>query len=281
MLKTSLIKNASQVYVMAVYLSDLCKKIGKDAYLESFIRAEHGTGTGFFGIGNTGSIDCVKERLRGITDSLDQKYKTWKKIDFVSESCKNLENPDFRNIHRVEHTREIQNLYRDFENDFIISGKKFTVPEIIVWVITHQVVCLIEQKEQRPQNFYDDNVPFSKYTKPIFYKNKDISNYTLEQLRDLNRTRFKLILDSVAQYDFAEAIKKQTDSLLRSTKKHTLPPIKLAVDYHNNQFELLYHHYHHKVNKRTNPQDKKWYDPTDTALWNEWKREKNEKLSMA
>lgn len=281
MLNQQLIKNASQAYVMSQYLADLCQKIGKDAYLSSPIRLEHGTGTGFFGVGNTGSTDCVKERFRGITDNLGQRYSCWQKIDFVSQSCLNLTYPDFRTTHRVEHTREVIDLYRQFEKDYIIEGKPFTAADLAVWVIVNQVVCLIEQTEQKSQDQYDDQQPFSKYSSPICYKGYDISAATRDELIEINKIRFASVIESLRNHDFAKINKHHETTLLNTSKKHTLPPMDIAVKYHDDVFELLEAHYTHKLNKRTNPADKKWYSEQDTEKYNNWKKAKqNETLSM-
>jgi hypothetical protein len=281
MISQKLITNASQAYVMSKYLADLCQQIGKDSYISSLIRLEHGTGTGFFGVGNTGSTDCIKERFRGVTDSLGQRWSCWQQIEFVSRSCIGISNPNFRTTHRVEHTREVIDLFKDFEQEYIITGRSFTANEMAIWIIEHQVVCLIEQREQKKQAHYNDQRPFTKYSNAIFYNGTDISNYTLDQLKEINKTRFNKDIEILSEYDFSEHNAKNEKSLLEGSKKHTLPPMTLAVKFYNDQFELLEKHYHHKLNKRTNPADKRWYNAEDTTKFNDWKKAKNEKLSMA
>ncbi len=273
MLNKQLAKNISQAYIMSKYLAELCKQIGARAYLTSPIRLEHGTGTGFFGISNTGSTDCIKERFRGVTDNLGQKYSCWEKIDFVSESCLSITSkPDFRNTYRVEHTREVIDLFREFEKEYIIGGKPFTANDLGIWIVEHQVVCLIEQWEQKDQSHYNDFKPFTKYANPIFYKGTNISEYNLDQLKDLNRTRFATQLKEIKEYNFSKLNDEHTTNLLTKNKKHTLPPMTIAVKFYNDQYELLDRHYRHKLNKRTNPADKKWFNAEDTAMFNEWKK---------
>lgn len=262
---------------MSKYLADLCKKIGKDSYLSSPIRLEHGTGTGFFGVGNTGSTDCIKERFRGVTDNLGQRWSCWQEIEFVSASCVGITSANFRTTHRVEHTKEVIDLFKEFEQEYIIGGKPFTPNLLGAYIIEHQVVCLIEQTEQKNAGNYDEEHPFSKYSSKIFYKGTDISGYTHAQLQELNKQRFAHILKELEVFDFSGLVQKHTNDLLLTVKKHTLPPIKIAERFHNNEFELLHQHYRHKLNKRTNPLDKKWYSEADTKRYNEWKKA-NEKI---
>lgn len=276
-----LVKNASQAFVMAQYLANFCRRVGKDHYLSSPVRLEHATGTGFFGVGNTGSTDCIKERFRGVTDNLGQRWSCWQRIEFVSQSCVGITQADFKKTHRVEHTREVIDLFKTFEQQFIIGDKPFTANDLAIWIIENQVVCLIEQKEQRSQLHYDDSKPFSKYANKIFYNGTDISAYTLPQLIELNQLRFADVIDSLRRYDFTKLNEKHHNDLIVQKKKHTLPPLELAVKYHNDQFELLDRHYHHKLNKRTNPADKKWFSAEDTAKFNNWKKAKlNEELQV-
>lgn len=272
----ALVKNISQAYVMSKYLADLCKVIGKEAYMNSAIRKEHGTGTGFFGISNTGSTDCVKERLRHATDSLGQKFDRWQQIQFVSQGCLGMtERNKFE--HRVEHTRECIDLFKAFENDYIISGRNFIPNDLGIWLIENHIVCLILQREQRKQSFYNDNKPFSKYSGAIYYQNQDISHFSLEQVKVLNKQRFANQIEEIKNFNFTSLIDHERRSLLMTKKKHTLPPIDIAIKFHDNEFELLERHYTHKLNKRTNSADKKWYCVHDTARFNIWKN-KNEKI---
>ena len=136
----SLEKNIAQSFIMSRYLSKLCKAIGSEAYLKSYIRLEHGTGTGFFGISNSGSTDCVKERFRAITDSLGQKFDNWHNIDYISEGCLGMTVRDSK-VHRVEHTREVIDMFLAFEREFIIPGKDFTPADLGAWLLENQVVC--------------------------------------------------------------------------------------------------------------------------------------------
>ena len=259
----SLIRNISQAYVMSTYLSKLCQQIGRDNYITSHIRNEHGTGLGFFGVSNTGSTDCIKERLRGITDSIGLVYKTPQHIKFISASCVNLVNFNFRTTYRVEHTREISELYLEFEEKFIMSGISFTPADLGTWLITNQVVCLILQIEQLSKSFYDLNRPFSKYSTSIMYNDTDISNYTISQLQNIAAKEYATELAGIQSFNFSNELEKQTANLITKTKKHTLPPMELAVQYYNDHYELLSQYYMHKVFKRTDPSNTKWYDESD------------------
>lgn len=269
MVERSLVKNITQAYVMSQYLADFCQQVGVDNYLNSFIRAEHGTGTGFFGIGNTGSTDCIKERFRAITDALGQKFDRWQEIDFVSEGCVGMQMRQ-KELHRVEHTREVIDLFKTFEQKFIMSGKKFTPADLGVWLIENQVVCLILQSEQKSKTEYNDNQPFSKYSAKIYYKGIDVSEYTLDQIKQLNRQRFADVIKNLKTFNFKDLLDKQCRNLLHTKKKHTLPPMELAVKFYNDQYSLLREHYHHKLKKRTDPNDKKWYSKQDADDYYRW-----------
>ncbi len=269
MLNESLIKNLVQAYVMSQYLSDFCRQVGAENYINSVIRSEHGTGTGFFGISNTGSTDCIKERFRAVTDALGQKFDCWQQIDFVSESCIGMTQRD-TNLHRVEHTRDVINLFKDFEQEYIIPGKKFSPADLGTWIIENQVVCLILQSEQLPKKYYNDAYPFSKYSTKIFFQGTDISGYDLAQIININKTRFASIITELHKFNFLSMVKEQTTLLLETKKKHTLPPIELAIRFHNDQYSLLREHYHHKLEKRTDPNDKKWYNKKDADDYYRW-----------
>ena len=265
----SLEKNIAQSFIMSRYLSKLCKAIGSEAYLKSYIRLEHGTGTGFFGISNSGSTDCVKERFRAITDSLGQKFDNWHNIDYISEGCLGMTVRDSK-VHRVEHTREVIDMFLAFEREFIIPGKDFTPADLGAWLLENQVVCLILQSEQKSQKHYDDNIPFSKYSAKIYYQGTDISNYTLAQLKEFNHTRFSSEISAIQNNDFTCAVDLQEVNLLKKTKKHTLPPMSVAVSHYNNEFALLKEHYHHKLNKRSDPKQPKYYNKIAVDSYHQW-----------
>lgn len=264
-------KNVAQVFVIAKYLSDVCAAIGKDAYLETVIRLQHCGGKGFAGVGNTGSTDCLKEAIRRVTDSLGQRYKTWQDIQFISDTCLNMPaDPSFKSVYRVEHTREVSKLCEQFETEFILSGKTFTLYDIAQWIIENQVVCLIKQTEQKPSVHYDDNLPFSKYTSKIMYNGTDISLYTLAQIKALNLTRFAQELNDIKTHDFTKALASQNAQLHKPNGNHSLPPIPLVVQYHDDENELLYRHYRHKVNKFSDI-NCSWYNQNKTTLYENWK----------
>lgn len=145
-LSTSIVRSVSQAYVMARYLQELFECVGVD-YQNSPIRLEHGTGTGFFGVSNTGSTDCIKERFRGITDGLGLKYRTIDNIYFRSRSCMALKHRD-KAIHRIEHTYELIDMYNDFEELYIMSRRPFSANDLATHVIESQIVCLIEKRAE-------------------------------------------------------------------------------------------------------------------------------------
>jgi hypothetical protein len=144
----TIINAASQAFVMSQYLQNLYLMVGREIYLNSPIRFEHGTGKGFFGVSNTGNTDCIKERFRKVTNGLGLKFDSIEKIYFRSESCRDLKLRD-KMMHRVEHTYEIKDIYIDFEKSYIMSDKTYTPQDIAVHIIENQVVGLIKQSEQK------------------------------------------------------------------------------------------------------------------------------------
>jgi hypothetical protein len=260
---------ASQAYVTAKFMSDFHKQVGTEAYLESPVRIHHVTGNTWFGVNSVGDTDCLARQFRLITDSLGQSFKDWDSIEFVSESCLNLQERN-RKIHRVEHTREVITFVKQFEQDYIIGGKPFTAATIAINLILNQIVTLINQSEQLTAYHSNDNKPFSKYNARIYYRGTDVSDYTLDQLLDINAKRYKQIIAQINDYNFTELNSKHSKQLIGVVGKHTMPSLELAVKYHDNMFMLLNKHYHHKLNKRIDPTNTKWYNADDTKAYTDW-----------
>jgi hypothetical protein len=62
--------------------------------------------------------------------------------------------------------------------------------------------------------------------------------------------------------------------------------LTIAVQYHDDEFELLDQHYQYKISKFSEPlksdgKKNKWYDEERKILFENWKKLKNEELSMA
>lgn len=267
MTRTVLVSNVAKAYVIATYLRNLHETIGDPAYMTSFIRKEHGTGQGFFGIGNTGSYDCLKETLRGITDGLDLKFSTFKKIPFVSASCVGLEQR-IKEVHRIEHTIEISAQYVDLETRCIRGREDLTPQSLGRWFIENQIVCLIEQVEQTGQ--YSAKTPFLKYSAPIFYNDQNVSHLSHSEIRTLNKSIFSDELTLVANYDFSSAVEKTKNKLIQLQAKHRLPPLELAVLLANDEKALLDQHYLDKLQKVTTP-GSRYFKQSQLDRWNEWK----------
>lgn len=264
------VQNLSQAYVMLEYMVELAKEIGVDNYMNSFIRLEHGKGTGFFGVSNSGSTDCIKERFRGFTDGLGQSYNNLMKIEFISESCLNFETIN-KSEHRVEHTRDVINLYKSFEKEYIVLGRPFSANEIGLWLIENHIVCLILKHEQKSIKYYNDNHPFSKYNCKIYYNGEDISGLHLDEIKEINKLRFINEIQEIKDYNFSGINEINRGKLIGGNRPHTIPVMEIAKNYHSSMYNLLDLNYAHKLSKRTNPLDKTWYNAEDTSRWETWK----------
>ncbi|MCP5131550.1 MAG: hypothetical protein H6985_18455 [Pseudomonadales bacterium] len=280
-LSTSIVRSVSQAYVMARYLQELFECVGVD-YQNSPIRLEHGTGTGFFGVSNTGSTDCIKERFRGITDGLGLKYRTIDNIYFRSRSCMALKHRD-KAIHRIEHTYELIDMYNDFEELYIMSRRPFSANDLATHVIESQIVCLIEKKEQKTgtdlRTSHNKQEPFSKYSSTVFLGESDVSAISKSEILEINRTRFAELLERVSTYDFSEDVDAAKQKLIvggpkEASRKHTLPLLSFAKQYARDEFSLLRHHYTHKLEKRMD-RGSRWYGEADSQRYLRWLNESN------
>lgn len=264
----SLTRHASQAYVMCNYLSGLCQQLGRERYMRSLVRLQHGPGTGFFGVSNTGSTDCVKERFRGITDSLEQSNSCWRGIDFISETCINIDAPDFRNVHRVEHTHEVSDLYCAFEESFIVPRHQFSANDIAIFIVRNQIVCLIQQVEQRSRWSFDHALPFSKYSRKIIFNREDVSECSVAELIAINDIRYANLLDRLRSFDFT-ALNATNSTKLTGDGHHTMPSLEIAERFGEDEFELLTRHYRHKLWKRITP-GSAWYSAVDADRYRKW-----------
>lgn len=273
-MKPKLVTAITQHYVMTKYLSRLHQLIGTTPYLadNNWIRREHGTGAGL-GPSNTGSCDCVKERARGITDGLKLKFDSVEHIIFVSESCLGLTSNMYnRNIHHIEHTYQLSHMYLDIEKNFVLSEREFLPNDIGKWVIENQIVCLIKKGEQRSEDdpLYDKLIPFSKYTTDIFYNGINVSNYTIDQIKQITIEHFANDLADVSSYNFNDRVLETSNRLLHSPKvKHTLPDISIAQSYYNNRVKLCELHYVYRFKQMSTLG--KYYNTQFLLEYNEYK----------
>lgn len=274
MLPANLVSNTATAWIIAKYLQDFCQKVGVDHYLTSAIRYQHGNGTGgfrFLGMGNpqkrlsaSGNNDCVKERFRGITDGLKLTYRSIDKIQFRSASCVNLRER-CKTLHRVEHTVELIDIYHDFENQYIITTQNFTANDLAKFVLQQTLVCLIEQKEQKPAGTYNLDMPFSKYSAKVFYQGQDVSGYTRTELFAITAREYGDLFKALHTYDFTEVINNKKSKLIDSGLNHSLPALDMAVKYHNNPLALLKYYYHHQRKQLTESDYKPRYYNHDLA----------------
>jgi hypothetical protein len=269
----------SKVYVIAKHMADLHKKVGTEAYLKSPVRTQHVTGNIWFGVNSLGDTDCLARQFRCMSDSLGQKFDNYDNIDYVSESCVNDTVFDFKNTHRVEHTFEVISFVRQFEQDYILGGKSFTSNSIGTDFVNNQVVAIVKQNEQLTAFNLNDDKPFSKYSEPIIYRGEntsilksgdDATHLTRDELIEVNYQRYANLTNEIIDYNFTKLNDTNTKNLIGDIKKHSMPNLELAVKYHDDMFMLLNKHYHHKLNKRIDPNNKKWYNADDAKSYADW-----------
>jgi hypothetical protein len=263
-------KATARTTALALYLQKFRQIIGPERYLNSIIRREHGTGTGLFGVSNTGSRDCLKESIRGITDALSLSYRTPDALPFRTESCIGIKVFD-RNSHRIEHTIEVIELYHEFEAHFILNDQEIDLSDVGKWIIENQVTTLIEQHEQRRKGHYTSEQPFSKYSRPVLYNlQKDVSTISREELRMLTCKHFSEQLSSFLTINGQPFLDTAIASFDGSgSKAHTLPLLDVAVEYNDEEFELLTRHYKYKLSKRLDP-NSRWFSANDAARYRAW-----------
>lgn len=252
-------------------------------YLNSLVRRQHGIGGSWMGSDNGGSDDCAKERFRRITDALGLKNKTPLRVWLRTGTCLNETNFIFKGKnkngkHRVEHTNEVAGLYKEWELDKIMSPERFTPNEMGRWVIERQIVVLCEDAEQIRGWKWDSNKPFSKYSTSVYnaLDGSDVSNYTLEQIQELNRKVYQRELELIDSYDFTQDIERARKSF-DASDHHFLPPIDVMVQRHeltkDNQHWFLENIYKEKLRKLKDltKTGKNGYDPQLVKEHNDWK----------
>jgi hypothetical protein len=272
---TPLINAVARTTALARYLQSFRLVVGEKDYISSFIRKEHGTGAGFFGVSNTGSRDCLKESIRGVTDALKLTFKTPENLIFRSKSCLGLQEYNSK-IHRIEHTVEVNDLFLEFEMKFIYPDTEIDFMIVGKWIIKNQITTWIEQLEQRRKKDINKHLPFSKYTTQVFYMGTDdVSKLTRPEVQEINYKHFIGYLDCLSQASNAEALEKAIISFDGSQgRPHTLPSIDLASTYLHDECALLYHHYGHKLRKRTT-ETSRWYSKADAERYLLWLRSRS------
>jgi hypothetical protein len=265
-----LLSAAARTTALAQYLQNFRKCIGIEEYQRSVIRREHGTGSGFFGVSNTGSRDCLKESIRGITDALGFSYRTPQNLIFKTESCREATAFD-RSIHRVEHTIEVKDLFLEAESKFILSDNPILLENIGEWIVTNQITTWIEQREQLRKGQYTYDLPFSKYSSEVFNMDGlNVSNFTRGEITELNSKMFVEEIASLRRLEAKTSLSRAIASFeSAAAKAHTLPPLNLATAFHDDEFMLLNMHYRHKLSKRAQ-EGGRWYSEKDTRRYAEW-----------
>lgn len=263
-----------QAYVLCQYLRDLASELGAEAYRTNLVRMQHGPGSGFFGVSNNGSMDCASAAFRRVTDALGQTNRDWSGIEFKSETCIDVDAPTFVRGngagHRVEHTWAVAEIFRLFEREYIELGREFTPSDLAKFIVPKQIVCLIRTREQISSGRIDAARPFSRYSCRVLFRGVDVSELSLVQLIQLNHERYAQLLAEIDRTNFATLVDKYKESLLRGTGGHTLPQLALAVSHGTNEFELLCRHYRLKLQKRTDPDNSRWFNASDAARFSEW-----------
>jgi hypothetical protein len=267
--KMKLINAAARTTVLAKYLQKFRQHVGNEKYLQSLIRREHGTGSGFAKVSNTGSRDCLKESIRGITDALNLKYNTPKALIFRTDSCRALTVFD-KTIHRIEHTIEVRDLYLELEYKFILADEPIYLDKIGVWVVQNQITTWIEKHEQRGRREYDHAKPFAKYKSNVFLNDRDVSDLSRLDITDLTSHHFFKEIEILEGVKSNGALDKMTASFDGAdAAPHTLPPLELAVEAYNDDFKLLTEHYRHKLKKLTQS-GSSWYSEHESTRYAAW-----------
>lgn len=225
----------------------------------SYIRLEHGTGTGFGAVSNTGSADCLKEQFRNLGVRLGAKFDRLDQIYFKTKKGLKIKQSN-RTEHnlRVEHSLELaKDLFPMYEREFIINGTSDTDPmTVMFWLIKHHVAVAIHPSEQKTgdagKEYKKNNFkyPFSKYSGPVFYKGIDISNYTYKKIQHINLSEHSKI-----ECDFSK-VEKTAEKLLNNLGKvkpikqgHKPAPLSIANKFYDNEISLLNEWYIYKKNK--------------------------------
>lgn len=248
-----------QLCYLTLFLRKHCEAIGQENYEISLIRQEHGTGTGFGAVSNSGSWDCLKEQLRNIGVQLGARFDRIEQIHFKTQQGISItQSKRNKNNFRVEHTIELtKDLFPMYEQEFIINGKtKISPKQILEWITEHHIVVGIHPSEQINGNqgtLYRKNsfeYPFLKYSQPVFYKNTDVSHYTYEQLKKIN-----LKENPIPNLDY-DLIEKQAETrLLESgnekpiTEGHKVPSLELANRLYDDEIALLNEWYVYKKSR--------------------------------
>ena len=271
----TILNRASSIAVILEYLQNVCKLIGKENYSNSFIRREHSTGQGFFGVGNTGSQDCGKELIRRLSDVLGHKFTSIDSIYFRTASCLDIkQNERHKDLHRVEHTRELSDIiWPLLESKYVFKNTKIDPLQIAVWLIENLCVTLIHPDEQLPNSQYNDKKPMKKYTVPVFYNNIDFNNYTLKQICNINKDKHKILLKELQTSNWKSILEQRRKYYYVSEpKSHRLCPLEIVEKSHNSQFELLDKWYNHKRDKILFAKKGGCYDkPKLVEQYNQWK----------
>ena len=268
-------KKIANLCAILSYLQSVKFAIGEKHYLSSFIRREHGVGSGFFNVSNTGSSDCGKEAIRTATDAMGFKFETIDKIYFRSQSVVNDSQYDRnKNTHRIEHTREIAGIiWPILESKYVIKGEEINASEIGQWLLINAIVTLIHPNEQKSEKDYNDDLPMQKYSVPVYYQDKMVSKYSLKRLQGINKTQWATQLKQLQKINLDPLVEesKQKYSADLPTK-HKFCPMPLVEKYHNNDLALLENWYQHKLHKALDKTSKKYYNKQNAARYYEWKQ---------
>lgn len=268
-------KRISNLYAILSYLQSVRLSIGVDDYLKSFIRREHGVGSGFFNVSNTGSSDCGKEVIRTATDAMGFKFESIDKIYFRSQSVLNDSQHDrTKNTHRIEHTREIAGIiWPILESKYVINNEEINANEIGQWLLINTIVTLIHPNEQKSEREYNDDLPMQKYSVPVYYQDKMVSKFSLKRLQAINKAHWASQIKQIKKIDFGPLVKNSMNRYSATLPtKHKFCPLPLVEKYHNNDLALLENWYQHKLHKALDKTSKKYYNKENADRYHDWKQ---------
>jgi hypothetical protein len=268
-------KRISNLCAILSYLQSVRLSIGVDDYLKSFIRREHGVGSGFFNVSNTGSSDCGKEVIRTATDAMGFKFESIDKIYFRSQSVLNDSQHDrTKNTHRIEHTREIAGIiWPMLESKYVINNEEIDANEISEWLLINTIVTLIHPNEQKSEREYNDDLPMQKYSVPVYYQDKMVSKFSLKRLQAINKAQWASQIKQINKIDFEPMVKNSMNRYSATLPtKHRFCPLPLVEKYHNNDLALLENWYQHKLHKALDKTSKKYYNKVNADRYHDWKQ---------
>lgn len=269
------------------YLREHYQRLGLEKYRQSLVALEHGVGTGFGRVGNTGSNDCLKEQIRQVGTSLGAKFSHIDQIYFKTERGLSItQNSRTKKNFRTEHTLELaDDLYPEYEKQFIFSSKSSSPKEMLDWIVSNHICVGIHPEEEKTKRQYgndavaykqqDFRYPFKKYSALVYYRGKNVTDLTREQIAKINQLEHN---DLEINWDKYQIDVDQTRTKLfervNSVQSHLLCSQDIAEQYYNDPNALFYYHYQYKLLKKVGNPASVWYNAQVVREFRRWEKKK-------